>query len=174
MSYISLNPTYLVKFIGSSSGHLVLLPYFELDEHVEQLRHVDFIVKLKEGLKFDITKCVEHKDIFANKYTNAIKFNDILTVDNIERFKLSPSLWSKESYLKQIYDGKIFDMEKINNIVLISSEFLQDNNSFTHIKNTLSKNNKTKKLPNYLWLFIILMILLLGYVSYEYFTTSKN
>lgn len=164
MSYRTVNSVYLVQFMN---GPLVLWPYFELDEEGVQFKHVDFVIKFKEGLVFDIKECEERKGFFTDTYTNTVKFNDILTVDNIERFKLSQSLWSKESYLKQIYDGKSFDMTKLNDIVMISSDFLQDGN-LIELEETKTTNEIKKKLPNYVWVTIILIMLLIAYLFYEY------
>lgn len=161
MLYKTLNSTYLVKFIN---GPLVLLSYFELDKNFDELKYIDFIVKFKKNLKFYVKECKESVDHFYSKYANTIIFNDVLTVDNIERFKLSPGLLNNESYLKQIYDGKRFDMTKINNILMISCEFLQDKNSFVK----LNKTDIQKKTPNYIWLAIMLTILLFVYLFYEY------
>jgi hypothetical protein len=154
MNYKSLQPIYLVQF---NRRPIVLLKYFELDEFIEQWRHVDFVVKLKEGINFSTKHCDEKKGAFGEKYSNTVSFNEVLTVDHIDRFKLSPNLY-KESYLKQIYDGKVFDMSKLNNIVMISDSFLEDNDIF---------DVTSKKMSNYIWIVVIVLLIIIAFFCYD-------
>lgn len=172
MKYKSVNPIYLVQFTAGSP--LVLLKYFELDEFIEQWRHVDFVVKFKEGIEFNIKKCDERVDVFGDKYQYAVNFNNILTVDNIDRFKLSPSLNNTESYLKQIYNGKSFDMSKLNGSVLISSNFVNDVDFFSQQEpKTISKIVPKKKIPRCVWIIILLVFVVGAYFYYENYIKQK-
>jgi hypothetical protein len=172
MKYKSINPIYLVQFTAGSP--LVLLKYFELDEFVEQWKYVDFVVKFKEGIEFNIKKCDDRFGEFGNKYQHAVNFNHILTVDNIERFKLSPSLNNTESHLKQIYDGKNFDMSKLNDNILISSNFANDGDFFSQQESEIiSKAISKKKIPRCVWILILLAFVIIAYFYYENYIRIK-
>lgn len=167
MSYKSLHPIYLVRF---TDNNLILFNYFELDKEMEQWTNIDFVIKFKKGLMLDIVKSKEVVDMFGTSYKNTVNFKNVLTIDNIERYKLSPTLQNKTTYLKEIYNGNQFDMNKLNNVVLIENEFIEDIDAFINIE----KNKSKKKIPNFIWIILMLIILFICYYFYSNYYKTKN
>lgn len=161
--YKSIELVYLVKFIN---GPFALLEFYDIDE---QSKHVDFVIILKKNLLFTIDKCNKQSDPYGNKYDYNITFNTTLTVDNIDSFKLSPGLWNQPSYLKQIYDGQTFDMTKLNNIVVVSYDFINNKKIFEKTQFKLKK----KGISSTTWITIILLVMLGIYFYFEYTKNNK-
>jgi len=147
MIYKSLQPIYL---IGLSDNTMILLNFFEFNGAINQWKNIDFVVKLK-NIKINI------KNENKNTKMCSLNFVNILNRNNIEQFKLSPNL-NKDSYLKQIYDGNAFNMLKLNGFVLIDKKLLENTEIFAI---------ETKK-SNYTWIIIILFVLFLLFVTYNF------
>lgn len=175
MRFETNQPIYLFKYSDNEIHQLFLTPFFDFESGGDLWKKLDFVVKFKKGIIIDSVNYNKSLNTFDNTYNQQIIFNNTLSVDDIDRFKISPHSQTKETYLKHLYDGKVFDMQKLNSLTFTCSDFFSNQNIFNEIilSHTLQDSKKIKLNNKYMWIFILIGILIIAYIYYEFAYKNK-